>query len=969
MLHAATLDFESPAYATAATLSVAPATNILTDRPFDGQDGWSRSTSSATGSVYAASASGGYTAGQAIRASSGTYIGVKAGYSLVSPVTKQFSFDLLCGGSEGTVGLWNDDDGDGMFDQTEGQIQFGVVAVGTARPFGYRGKGFSATQVSSGITGVSNNWYRYLVTIGDPAAGSGDRVATMRVLNLTTNAEVDFDTATAGVQPWVVTIPAAEFGIAPADADGLMVRLTGTTAVDNINGPAVVFPQPPATWDGGADPDGRWSVAANWVGDVLPGAGSKLYFGASTLTLQDNDLVPGFAVGGIEFSSGAPSYELTGNRIGLSGTVQNLSTGKPQTIYMPLELSGVCSFTGANQINLGGSLSGSGSLSKSGSHDLQLSMPSSYTGGTTISAGKISLYADDCLPNTGTFTMSGGVLDVRSFNDKVGDFVATTTCTINGSGGVLSADSFQIKNASGNVGFSAGLGGSAALTKINAGALQLSGANSYSGGTTISQGVVTAANSTAFGSGPVDIGSASVSARIQLGNGVNVENDVILRAQSGSAGRGLIEATSTSNATWSGAITIEGSTGLSSTFYTDANANLTIAGAINGGDFSQAGGKVTYKGGGSSTAASLNGTATLGADNGLPQGALMTLGASLTTTLDLAGYSQSLTGLVSGSKTVTVTNSSATPSVLTLVPTTDCVYAKTIQNGPGSLAIVKQGSARQTLSGANSYTGSTTVNAGTLAGSGSSGSAFSVQAGGTLAPGAGIGTMAAGAVDFASGSALEIEIADWTGSTAGTNWDLLVNGGLSLTGPLTVRVLPSALQNFSEGSRSFAITSSAVPITGFDTAAITVDASAMPSTGTWTVRLNGNGTGLELAYTVGGAATFNAWASTNAGGQGPDLDYDHDGVPNAVEYFMGASGSSFTPNPGIVGGKIIWPKSTSAVASYVVEISTNLKSQVIPGDGGWVPATTGVVDTGATVEYAVPPGGISRFVRLKVTIP
>src|SRR5690606_9623082 len=131
-------------------------------------------------------------------------------------------------------------------------------------------------------------------------------------------------------------------------------------------------------------------------------------------------------------------------------------------------------------------------------------------------------------------------------------------------------------------------------------------------------------------------------------------------------------------------------------------------------------------------------------------------------------------------------------------------------------------------------------------------------------------------------------------------------------------------QNFSEANRSFHIISGASAVAGFDPAAITVDASALPTTGTWAVQLDGAGTGLELVYTAGAGSTYNSWAFTNAGGQGPDLDYDHDGVPNAVEYFMGASGSSFTENPGIAGGKIIWPKSPSAVASYVVEISANL---------------------------------------------
>ena len=39
-------------------------------------------------------------------------------------------------------------------------------------------------------------------------------------------------------------------------------------------------------------------------------------------------------------------------------------------------------------------------------------------------------------------------------------------------------------------------------------------------------------------------------------------------------------------------------------------------------------------------------------------------------------------------------------------------------------------------------------------------------------------------------------------------------------------------------------------------------------------------------------------------GQGSGQDFDKDGMPNGVEYFMGATGSSFTPNPPIAGGTV-----------------------------------------------------------------
>ncbi|MCX6876575.1 MAG: Ig-like domain-containing protein [Verrucomicrobia bacterium] len=116
------------------------------------------------------------------------------------------------------------------------------------------------------------------------------------------------------------------------------------------------------------------------------------------------------------------------------------------------------------------------------------------------------------------------------------------------------------------------------------------------------------------------------------------------------------------------------------------------------------------------------------------------------------------------------------------------------------------------------------------------------------------------------------------------------------------------------------------------------------------------------------------WASTNAPApQAASDDYDHDGVQNGVEYFMGvAKGDlSFTalPTVEIIGGfkTITWPKSATFSGSYVVQISTNLQDEIVPGDGGWTTATSGVEDNGTSVKFTLPDLGPTCFARLKVT--
>jgi autotransporter-associated beta strand protein len=91
-------------------------------------------------------------------------------------------------------------------------------------------------------------------------------------------------------------------------------------------------------------------------------------------------------------------------------------------------------------------------------------------------------------------------------------------------------------------------------------------------------------------------------------------------------------------------------------------------------------------------------------------------------TLDLNGASSSSAGLgdvVPGSGG-TVTSSAAGNAVLTVNPVGSTNFSGTIQNGAGTVGITKSGMGTQSFSGANTYTGTTTVQGGALAFKGSS---------------------------------------------------------------------------------------------------------------------------------------------------------------------------------------------------------------------------------------------------------
>ncbi|MCX6872519.1 MAG: hypothetical protein NTW21_01745 [Verrucomicrobia bacterium] len=108
-----------------------------------------------------------------------------------------------------------------------------------------------------------------------------------------------------------------------------------------------------------------------------------------------------------------------------------------------------------------------------------------------------------------------------------------------------------------------------------------------------------------------------------------------------------------------------------------------------------------------------------------------------------------------------------------------------------------------------------------------------------------------------------------------------------------------------------------------------------------------------------GSGAYADWASTNAGGQAADLDYNHDGVQNGVAFFMSATG--LATNPGVDGGKVTWPY-LNAVTSFEVQVSDNLTT--------WLPAAPGDIATTlppGQVIYTLPTGATRKFCRLVVT--
>jgi hypothetical protein len=151
----------------------------------------------------------------------------------------------------------------------------------------------------------------------------------------------------------------------------------------------------------------------------------------------------------------------------------------------------------------------------------------------------------------------------------------------------------------------------------------------------------------------------------------------------------------------------------------------------------------------------------------------------------------------------------------------------------------------------------------------------------------------------------------------------------------------------------------------------TSDVFTVTTAGTYELKIAANnpagaysGSSAVANVVLGTGLSYGSWAANNAGGQAANLDWDNDGVPNGVEYFMNAA-PGFTSNPTLdATNKVTWINggkipSADYGTQFVVQTSTDLAI--------WEDVTEGNLDTNdGSLSYIVTGEG-TQFVRLKVT--
>ncbi|HDY3203517.1 TPA: fibronectin-binding autotransporter adhesin ShdA, partial [Salmonella enterica] len=359
-----------------------------------------------------------------------------------------------------------------------------------------------------------------------------------------------------------------------------------------------------------------------------------------------------------------------------------------------------------SQGTLDNNVTGEGQIVKSGSDELIVTGDNNYSGGTTISGGTLSAKdaaslgsGDVDIAENAKLELSQGTLDnnvtgggqiVKSGSDELivtgaNDYSGGTTIT----GGTLTADhadslgSGDIDNSGvlqvGEGELKNTLFGSGSLVKTGTGELTLSGDNSYSGTTTITDGTLIAASVNALGSGDIDNSGV-----LQVGEG-ELKNTLF--------GSGSLVKTGTGELTLNGDNDYSGGTTIDDGVLIAASVNALGSGDIDNSGVLQVGEgelKNTLFGSGSLVKTG-TGELTLSGDNTYSGGTTISDGTLIADHADSLG-----TGAVANSGVLQVGEGELENTL----------------SGSGSL--VKTGTGELTLGGDNSYSGDTTIADGTL---------------------------------------------------------------------------------------------------------------------------------------------------------------------------------------------------------------------------------------------------------------
>ena len=460
-------------------------------------------------------------------------------------------------------------------------------------------------------------------------------------------------------------------------------------------------------WSGGGD--GQWNVASagNWASNT--NAVGSYYSDSPGDSVSFDDSVAGSTIvsvsaadvhpGAVTFNNSLKNYTLQGS-YGIAGTA---------------------------------------SISKNGNGVVTIAMANSYSGGTMNNAGLLVVGANNAL-GSGLLTMNGGALS----NAAGGSYTLNNTLNLASAAnvGVGAGDVFTLGGALTNGG---------ALVKLGNGTLLLSGANSYSGGTSNNAGMLALGADNVLGSGQVvlnggGLASADASAHILTNNMLLMADAVFGQTNGGT-----------------GALTLAGTLDLGAVSRSlTVNSATLLSGALTNtaGFFKNGAGSLILSGVNTYTGATYINAGQLVVANTLALQNTTVTFSNLVGALTFSNVTTASIGGLAGNGNLALTNGAGSAVALVLGGNnSDSSFSGSLR-AAGSLS--KAGSGALYLYGSNTYSGGTFINAGTLVIGGYS-------------------NLAAGSALNLNGGALRITGTQITNLNAySVNWNSL-NGGLDIS--------------------------------------------------------------------------------------------------------------------------------------------------------------------------------------------
>ena len=563
---------------------------------------------------------------------------------------------------------------------------------------------------------------------------------------------------------------------------------------------------------GGTGGDGQGSQTGRGGGGGAFGGAIFVRDGA-TLNIADGS----FSGSGVTAGTGVNNGAAAGTDLFLqSGSTTVFNPTGTFTIASSIADDSAASLPSGGSYTAG---SGAGAAIEIASGTVTLTGENTYTGGTTISGGTLAI---------GSGGTSGSIL---------GDVTDNGTLTFNRSDALT---------------FAGAISGTGQLTKTGAGELVLSGANTYSGDTTVNGGTLSASGSI-DSSGDLLVNTATLNVSgttrnryvfIGNNNGSNSKASVdgagailasTLNLAVGANGTGTLTVSNGGKVTSRAGLVGAGSTSTGYATITGANSSWTTSNTLTVGDTGPSAGASSP--GATGTLSILNGGAvnshgsviarnddTIGTVLVDGAGSLwmdtvgVTLGRRGDATLTLSnGGALNTSGILNvgaaagdaaaGAGTITAVGINFADGVGTLVFNhTDTAYVFATAISGGNDDKINHLAGVTSLTGAsNSFRGSTTVTGGTLyvntalggtlnvtggtlGGSGTLGT-VAIASGGAIAPGNSIGTLNVGNLTIAPGSTYTVELNDG-GFVAGTNNDLINATGTAIINGGAVHVTP-----------------------------------------------------------------------------------------------------------------------------------------------------------------------------------